>query len=176
MAYITALGVYPEIYSLSYAIVTHEFPFTDHYVCEVTSTINSFPEDTVAERLHLLTDRLISYVVREWDITIVGVTSPFHPEPDTLRLEGAVLNTLHACSDSKRIPIFHLDPRKLHTPMGNEYKHAKEIYTHIRQTVQFPQYKCEVAEYKLSETMAVGAAVTTIEIYDNSPLGNSTYR
>ncbi len=60
----------------------------------------------------------------------------------------------------------------LHTPIGYQYKNAKDVYNHIQQSVQFPEH-----EYKISirQAIAVAAAVTAFKICDDPPSGNSTY-
>lgn len=176
MYYPKALGIYPETHHLSYALVAYEDLV--NYVCEETYTFDSFPEATIAERLNLLTDDLIQYIVGAveivdtWEIAVIGVTSPFHPEPDALRLEGVVLNGLYDNSDFKYKPLFHLDPHKLHTPIGYQYKYAKNLYNHIQQSVQFPEHECKI---NMRQAIAVAAAVTAFKICDDPPIGNSTY-
>ncbi|MCG9129124.1 hypothetical protein JT359_16160 [Candidatus Poribacteria bacterium] len=166
-----ALGIYPETHHLSYALVTYKIV---NYVCEETYTLDSYswPEATIAERLNLLADGLIKYRVDAREIAVIGVTSPFHPEPDALRLEGVVLNGLYDSSDFKYKQLFHLDPHKLHTPIGYQYKYAKNLHNHIQQSVQFPEHECKIS---ISQAIAVAAAVTAFKICDDPPIGNSTY-
>ena len=165
------LGIYPETHYLTYAFLT--FKGMGTYVCEEMYTLDSWEEETIAERLNLLADSLIDSVSFDtWDIAVIGVTSPFHPEPDALRLEGVVLSGLDNSSDFKYKPLFHLNPHKLHTPIGYQYKNAKDVYNHIQQSVQFPEHECKIS---IRQAMAVAAAVTAFKIWDDPPIGNSTY-
>lgn len=171
--YPTALGIYPGTYYLTYATVDYDF-IADRFMCEDTGTVEPYYGSSITEEFAELTDRLIDSATSGSEITFIGVTSPFHPTPYELRLEGAVLNAI-ANSDLKTAEIFHLDPRKLLTPFGNEYKYAKDVHIHIWETVQFPQYVSNMSEWKMKIAMAAAAAVTTFKICEDPPLGNSTY-
>lgn len=165
------LGIYTQTHELTYALLTYD---TRNYVCEELYTLDSWDEETIAERLNHLADGLINSISFDtWDIAVIGVTSPFHPEPDALRLEGVVLSGLYDNSDFKYKPLFHLDPHKLHTPVGYQYKYAKNLYNHIQQSVHFPEH--EYKKISMRQAIAVAAAVTAFKICDDPPIGNSTY-
>lgn len=178
--YPTALGIYPRTYSLTYATVTGDC-ISDRFMCEDIKTIKPYPEETIPEKCGYMTERcayMIDFLIDcagSCETTFIGVTSPFDPKPDELRLEGAILSAIYN-SDLKTADLFHLDPRKFRTPFGNEYKYRKDVYTHIWQIVEFPQSVSNMSEWKLDKAMAVAAAVTTLKIYPNPPMGNSTYR